>query len=273
MTMRSLFKVTERYVVNNSPTLISALAVTGAIGAVYLTGKATFRAAELIAERESEVLYFEPNVRPKFETKEKVKLVWKEYIPPALVLAGTIGCIMTANSISATRMAGLAAAYKVSEKQFDQYRDKARELFGEKKAEEITDAVHADTIARHPVPEDDFGYAMPGIQQWCFDLHTGRYFKSDMQTIRAIGNDINRQLIDDTYVRLSEFYDRLGLPETKMSGEIGWTLEHPLDLKFSTQLADGNGGVPVLVVDFRSAPISLREYRFFPGCENEFGIK
>jgi hypothetical protein len=270
VTLRSAFKVTEKYIIDNSPTLLSAVAVTGACATAYLTGKATFRAAEIIAEHEETLEKFE---KPPYDldTKAKAKLVWKEYIPPAAVLGGTVVCIVMANSISASRMAALAAAYKVSEKQYNEYRDKVKEMFGEKKDDEVKDAIHADVIARHPMPDDDdFGFTSPGIRQWCFDIYSGRYFKSDMQTIRAIANDINLQMIDDTYVRLTDFYDRLGLPGTKLSGEIGWTIEHPLDLKFSSQIADGNGGVPVLVVDFARVPTNLRDFRYFPGCENPY---
>lgn len=269
MTLRSVLKVTEKYVIDNSPTLLAAIAATGVATTAYLTGKATFKAAKIIAEENANRDLQELGV--PLTKKESAQLVWKEYIPSTIALTGTIGCIVMSNSISASRLTALAAAYKISEKHYAEYKDKVLEKFGEKKVEEVREEIHKEAINRTSLPyrdDDDLlpdDSLYPGTRRtWCFDLYSGRYFKSDMQTIRSIANDINRQIIDDTYVRLTEFYDRLGLPETKLSGEIGWTLEHPLDLKFTTQLADGNGGVPVLVLDFARTPTSLRDYRFFP---------
>jgi hypothetical protein len=272
MALRSVFKLTEKWVIDNSPTVLSALAVTGVVATTYLTGKATFKAAEILAMHEEELENFEPDVRPDYTTKDKVKDVWKEYIPPALTLASTVGFIVLSNRISASRLAALAGAYKLSEKQIAEYKDKIVEKFGAKSAEEVDDELAKARMDRVSPPSEMEIYQGMGLgtKTWCFDIYSGRYFLSDMQTLRSVANDINRQLIDDSYVRLSEWYDRLGLPETKMSGELGWTLDQPLDLKFSTQLADGNGGVPVLVVDFTRNPTSLRGYRHFPDCENPY---
>jgi len=257
MTMRSLLKAVEKYAIDNSPTLISAIAVTGTIGVTYLTGKATFKAAELIAEEERERELQELGV--PLTNKEKALLVWKEYIPPAIVLVGTIGCIMTANSINATRMAALAAAYKVSEKQFDEYKAKVLEKIGVKQEKEIRDEINKDFVRNNP-PSDDIQVLATEDEVIFCEKWTGRYFRSKMHLIKNAQNEINAYLIPNNYATLSDFYSLLGLAKTQESNEVGWCLENPLDLDFTAEIADG-GTRPVLVMEYSNRPGPIRDYQ------------
>lgn len=255
--MRSLLKVTEKYILDNSPTLISAIAVTGAIGAAYLTGKATFRAAEIIAEAQKEQDLQEKG--HPLDKKEKAKLVWKEYVPPTVVLVGTVVCIITANSISATRLAGLAAAYKVSERQFDEYRDKVTEKLGLSKEKELRDEINKTYVRNNP-PSDDIQVLATEDEVIFLEKWTGRYFRSKMHLVKAAQNEINAYLIPNNYATLTDFYNLLGLQRTQESGEIGWCLENPLDLDFTAEVADG-GTRPVLVMEYSNRPGPIRDYQ------------
>lgn len=257
MTMRSLFKVAEKYVIDNSPTLISALAATGAVTATYLTGKATFKAASIIAEAQEE-----QNLQEKghpLDNKEKIKLVWKEYIPPALVLAGTVGCIVMANSISASRLAALAGAYKLSEKQFDEYKAKTLEKLGVKQEKEMRDEINQTYVRNNP-PSDDIQVLATEDEVIFLEKWTGRYFRSKMHLVKCAQNEINAYLIPNNYATLTDFYNLLGLQKTQESNEVGWCLENPLDLDFTAEMADG-GTRPVIVMEYSNRPGPIRDYQ------------
>lgn len=255
MTLRSILKVTEKYVIDNSPTLLAAIAATGAITTAVLTGKATFKAAEVI--REAQAKQDVQELGHTLETKEKIKVVWKEYIPPAIALTGTVTCIVLSNSISSSRLAAMAAAYKISEKQFTEYKDKIVEKFGTNKEQEVKDELAHDRLVHNPRGANEV-YPTDG-EVLCYDTWTARYFKCDMQTLRAAQNVINRRMISDMYASLADFYMEIGLSAPKMAGEIGWTIDHALDLNISTQLADG-GNVPCLVIDFNVIPSPIRDF-------------
>ena len=67
-------------------------------------------------------------------------------------------------------------------------------------------------------------------------------------------NEINRRLISEDYISLTEFYSELGLSPTKVSDEIGWNLDDGLiEVYFSSQLADD--GRPCIVLDYENPPI------------------
>lgn len=259
MTMRSLIKVIEKYAIDNSPTLISALAVSGSIMTAYLTGKATFKAAEIIAEEQERRDLQETLTDIPLTNGDKAKLVWKEYIPPTVMLVGTIGCILTANSISATRLAGLAAAYKVSEKQIDEYKAKVLEKMGVKEEKAMRDEINKDHIRNNP-PSDDIQMLATEDEVLFCEKWTGRYFRSKMHLIKAAQNEINAYLIPNNYATLSDFYSLLGLAKTQESSEIGWCLENPLDLDFTSDIADG-GSRPVIVMEYSNRPGPIKDYQ------------
>lgn len=256
MSVRSVIKVAERYVINNAPTLLTAFAVTGTLTTAYLTGKSTFKAASVIREEEDRRVLMETS-EPLTSTKEKAKLVWKCYIPPAVSVATTICCMVAANSISGSRLAALAAAYAVSDKNFSEYKGKVKELFGEKKEGDVRTAVAQDIVDRNP-PTDHNVINANGGNTMCLDKWTGRYFLSDMQTIRATENDFAKGLYKGSdVVTLDDFYEALALPIPKCAENFGWNQDSPIDLTFDTVIHKGE---PVLVMDFANAPFPVGSY-------------
>jgi hypothetical protein len=265
MTIRTLIKAAEKLAVDNSPTLFSAVAVTGTITTAFLTGKATFKAAEII---ESEMIHQDmQELGHVLTTKEKIKLVWPQYIPPAIAVVGTVACIVTANSISASRMAGLAAAYKLSEKQYKEYEDKIKEKLGLKEAEEIRHEINQDEIDRtyREVHGDSVGLGRPSLgvggNTLFYEKWTGRYFWSDMETVKGAMNTLNYRMMTDHYATLSDFYDEIGLKNTQFSGEMGWSIENPVELYFDATMADG-GKIPCIVMEYHNRPDTIKNYNY-----------
>ena len=54
------------------------------------------------------------------------------------------------------------------------------------------------------------------------------------------------------YASLNDFYDEIDLPRTSMGDDLGWNIEHNIEIHFSSQLNDN--GEPSLVLDFTVAP-------------------
>lgn len=233
-----------KLIADNSPVLLTAVGVTGVITTAYLTGKATFKAAEILGENES---YSEP-----LTPKEKVSLTWKCYIPAMGTMAATIFVVIAANRVGSRRAAALAAAYSLSEKAFEEYRSKAVDRLGGKKEQELRDELAQDRVNRSPKESREVVMVGPG-SVLCYDEFTGRYFLSDMETIRKAVNDVNEQVINDSYASLSEFYHKIGLTQTSFSEDVGWNLDKLLEVKYTSVLTDT--GKPCLAIDFTVAPV------------------
>lgn len=252
MSVRSIVNLTQRYIIDNSPTLLTAFGVTGTLATAYLTGKATFKAADILRkEAEGRVLM---EVQPPPPTKkQQAAMVWKCYIPPAISVVTTIGCIVSANTISMSRAAALAAAYTMADKNFSEYKDKVKEMIGEKKEGEVRTALAQDAVNNTPLANIARGH---GGDTLCLDKWTGRYFTSDMQTIRAAENDLNKGLYrgSERIVTLGDLYEAIGLSIPKCAEDIGWNADSSLDLLFDTVLREGQ---PVLVMDFANTPFPI----------------
>ena len=89
----------------------------------------------------------------------------------------------------------------------------------------------------------------------CYDVLSGRYFKSDRDKITRVMNELNRQMRDEMYVTLNDFYYELGLDGTKMGDMLGWSARGGLftvNARYSSHLAAN--GQPCLAVSFNVAP-------------------
>lgn len=255
MTQASWFRKVERVLFDNSPTILTVLGVTGTVTTAYLTGKASFRAHEIIMRLENG-----PDQRYDPDTgmtlQEMVQETWHEYIPAVGMGATTIFCIVASNRISNRRAAAVAAAYSLSEKAFTEYREKVVEKIGEKKEHAVR-----EEIAQTNVTANDSGRSIVigDGKVLCFEQYTGRYFESTMENIKKAQNDTNYQILGDGYASLTDFYARVGIDRTPFSDEVGWNSDKRLELSFSSVLTEDSK--PCLAFSFTVEPI--REYQKF----------
>lgn len=235
-----------KLMIDNSPVILTAIGVTGTLTTAYLTGRATFKAAEVLAYAEKGERL---GAREPIAFREKLELCWKFYIPPAISVTLTVASIITANRVGSRRAAALASAFVTVEKAFEEYRSKVVEKMGEKKEEAVRAEIAQDRVKHTPVDREVIIAGNGSVL--CLDLYSGRYFISDMETIKKAENDINYEVIHNMYASLSDLYVMLGLSPTSMSDEVGWNVNKMLDIKITTSLTED--GRPVLCIDYTTA--------------------
>jgi hypothetical protein len=147
----------------------------------------------------------------------------------------------------------VAVAYKISEEAFAEYRERVVERMGEKKEEAVRAEIAQEHLNRNPVSQAQVIVIGAG-RELCLEKFTGRYFMSSVQDLRKAQNDTNEQLLHDGHVSLGDFYERVGLPGTSISDEVGWNAENrQLELKFTSAISDDDR--PCIVIDFNVEPI------------------
>ena len=82
----------------------------------------------------------------------------------------------------------------------------------------------------------------------CYDAISGRYFKSDRDTINRAVNELNRQMRDDMYVTLNEFYYALGLDGTKLGRRSGLEYRKGIYRTILVSHLDANGTLAWLLI-------------------------
>ena len=132
------------------------------------------------------------------------------------------------------------------------YKDKVVETIGEKKEQAVHDAIAKDHVNRNPVSNTEVIITDRG-HTLCYDELSGRYFYSDVDTIRKAANEINRRMLDDMCASLNEFYYEIGLDGTRLGDELGWNVSKGLiDLKFSATVSSDDR--PCIVMDYQVPP-------------------
>jgi hypothetical protein len=249
---------TQKFTIDNSPVILAAVGAAGVLGVAFLTGRASFKAADVIAAEETRRMNsVDPVDHVPFGTMDKIKLVWPLYLPPAGLVVLTCGAVISSNRISTSRSAALASAFAVSEQAFSAYKEKVVEKIGETKANQVKDAVAKDRILVDPPTDDNIIIVTNGEGQLFQDSWSARYFKSDMEDVRRAVNELNHQVNIHGHATLSDFYDLLGLAHIKQSDEIGWNADALLDVYFAPVMHD-DGKRPVMAMEYRVVP--TRDY-------------
>lgn len=245
-SIKAITKTVESAVKKNAPQILAGLGIAFGLGAVGMTARGTVKAVRIVDEMKKE--------NPEPTKKEIVKAVYKEYIPAAGLTVAGIGCVVGSVHISARRIATLGLAYAMSDKNFKEYKDKAKEMLGEKKEEELRGKIAQDRIDKNP-PREGFIENADGGGVLCLDSFTGRYFYSDADTINRVVNELNRLLLNDYYVSYNDYLIELGRQPCKFGDEWGWNVEDGdlIQTEFTSELLAGSN-TPVLVVDFTVGP-------------------
>ena len=232
--------------VKHGPEILTGIGIAGMVTSTILAVRATPKAIRLLEEEAD-------SKHDTLTVPEKVKTCWKCYIPAAITGATSIACLIGASSVNSKRNAALAAAYNISTAALTEYKDKVIETVGEKKERAIRDEIAKDKIEKTPVHTKEVIVTGKG-KTLCHDGIFGRYFESDMDTIKRALNVINREIIHgDMYVSLNDFYDEIGLDPIPIGNDLGWNIDDgEIDVDFSAQLTDD--GRPCIVLMYNVAP-------------------
>lgn len=250
-TVIKVYTETSDFVVKKSPEILTGFGITGLFITTILAVKNTPEALRRIGKRKRELKV------TKLSKAETFKVTWKCYIPSAITAAISTGCILGSHHISNKRNAALAAAYALSETAFKDYREAVEKTITKKEAEKVKDKIAQDKIEQNPL--DDQGVIVTGKgNSLCCDITCGRYFRSDINSIKQAVNNLNERLLNEQFISKNEFFEELGLDPVTDGYELGWDATDGLiRIDYSSQIAAN--GEPCLTINYLSS--SLRKYR------------
>ena len=220
------FKSLKRSTSKHSPQILTGLGIAGVVSTTALAIKATPKAIRLIEEKKEEK---NDNLTPM----EVVKATWKCYIPTAVSMATSIACLVCASSVNTKRNAALAAAYKISETAFIEYKDKVVETIGEKKERTVREKISEDRVKNNPPQQNNIIMTGKGNDLYLEPISM-RYFYSDRNSVEKVQNELNKRMLYDVggYISLNDLYDELGLEHSVIGYELGWNAYNLLEIDF-----------------------------------------
>lgn len=236
--MKNIFK---------KPELMIGVGIGGFISATVMAGKASIKANQIIDDIE----YYENEY---LTLPEKIKATWKCYIPTAIVVAGSTYAILYGTNILNKKNASLMASAGALAETLNLYSDKVKEVVGEEKADEIRKEVAKERVARKAAGPKL--YSNNDDEVLCFDTISGSYFVSSMNKLKDIEHLLNKRMLTENYVMLSEYYQELGLEPCYLGTVIGWHVDTGfIDMEFDSQLT--KDGKLALVVHHNVLPVMI----------------
>lgn len=231
--------------------IFGILGVGGVVGTAITSSIATKNAVDILREHEDENL----------TTKEKVKLVWPEYIWAGIVGVGTCGSIVLSNVVSAKKAAALTAALLISKEQldttravFDDYRQETLKYLPQdpeeqKKIQKIID--------RRPKLEE--GEKPKYIRDRLGDiLHfkevdTGIEYDCRLIDFEKGLLEANNLNMDQNYCSMNMFHElipNVDIPIAEIGWDIGWEYDQDGKITYSTNecLERGPNGEGIIMV-------------------------
>jgi hypothetical protein len=251
-----LVKRAEKFTSDNAPLILTVVGTAGVLGTGILAFKGGLKASDILAQEWVD-RHFEDEAPEELTLKEKLVLTWTCYTPACGVAVLTIASIIGANQIGARRTAAMAAAFTISEKAFDEYKDQVKEKFGEKKENTVKDAAAKKRVNDDPPTEENTIVVTNAGDQIFQDSWSGRYFRTTAEQVKQSVNQLNHMLNLHGYASLTDFYELLGLAKTRESDELGWNSDKLLDIYLAAVMHD-EGNRAVLAIEYRVTPI--RDY-------------
>ena len=248
--VKGLVNKTKEWTSKNSPQLLTGAGIAGLIySGVSAAGK-TPKGVDILRD-ETEIAGRE------LDRVEKIKACWKVYAPEALIAALSVGCIVGANRISARRTTAMAAAYKLTEAAFKEFKDKTIEVVSEKNLNDIREGIAKDRLEKEPVEEKKVVVCnAPSENDVLFcDSLSMRYFKMNKENVLKAENQLNLLLRNEGYTSVNAFYDLLecGLEHTELGGMLGWNVDDGYVEIIQTAVMSKDGR-PCVYLDFNELP-------------------
>lgn len=247
-------KRVQEFASENASTLLTAGGVVGTVATAVLAGRAGLKSAQILEEARNRKFIqnheplddLEDDGSEQLTKMETFAAVGPQFIPPVVTGGLTITAIIFANRISAKEAAALAAAYGLSKQQLEEYKAKVAEKITGPKNQQIKDEIAQDKINENPPSKQVVIIA--GGDVLCYDSMSGRYFRSSMEQIKRAEAEINHELFDSQNASVSEFYDKIGLPATSLSDQLGWTAFDEGSIEFEVTTGTTDNNEPCLVI-------------------------
>lgn len=235
-------KTAKSVITANSPVLLVGAAVAGVVATGVLAARGGYKARGIVDAAQAEV-------EEPLTVQTKVKLTWLCYVPAALTGVTTIASCLGVHMIHTKRHAALVGLYAAVSGKADDYREKAEELLGTKKTQQLRDVLGQEAV--DSVDMDD-AVIVEGGTELMLDMWTQRPIKSNMNKIDAAVNECNSMLIDEGELDLNTWYDRIGLPGIPSGDDMGWNGGQRIAVQYGAAI--DRKGRPVITISFRHDP-------------------
>lgn len=248
-----MIKTIKPFLVKHKPDILIYMGLSGLIGTMALLVNSTIKATKLVEARKIELN------KEKLPAKEVFKTVWKCYIPPLVMTAVSIPCIIIGNRVSNKRNAALAAAYTISETALQEYQNKTKEIIGERKEQQIREAASKEIVGNSY--KSGATIISGNGDNLFYDELSGRFFNSTWNKVLKAANELNAKAIGGSdIVTLNDWYEAIGLEPVDLGEERGWSVYQKgakglISISLTSMLTEDN--IPCAAIHYENRPYDI----------------
>lgn len=252
MKIKPLLKLARSGLIKHAPQIAAGVGIGLALVAGIRAVQKTPEAVRLIEKKKEELN------KDELTVVETVDATWKCYLPSFIIFILACILIIGGERISTRRAVAAATACSLYENQLQQYENAAREVLGDKKAEEIrTQMARNEVNSRPPLNEDDIVRTGRGNALF-YDELSRRYFWSDPTYVDQIFVQLNKRIMREMYVSMNDYWEAIGLPKTNPGDLLCWDVNKcgEIDPAYTViEVASGPyAGYPCKVIGFYAEP-------------------
>jgi hypothetical protein len=234
----------------NTPVVLVVVSCAGVIMTAIMVHTAALKADAILEPYRVDL---EPDERIPF--KQVFKSTWKVYAPAIGVGVITLASIITMNRVNERNAAILTAGATLATTTLKEYQRHILDEIGAEKESKIRNRMAKDTLARTDLPSGALDLLVMGEGEiLCLDSFSGRYFKSSVENIRKIENDLNHELLQTMYMPLNTLYYALGMETIDVGEVLGFNTDNMISFHYSAQLNPQKK--PVLVLGHINLPVA-----------------
>lgn len=234
-----------------SPEILIGVGIIGIGVSTVMACKATLKSEDIFYDKEDSLTYIrnkqDATTLEEYSVKEYQKDITMTYIrtgaelakiyaPSVTIGVASIGCILGAHNVMKSRNVAMAAAYKVLDKGFKDYRQRVVDEFGSEKDEQIRYNMKKETVeyketdaqGKEKTVKKKTMVANPNdvsIYARFFDETATQWSKTpeyNLIFLKGQQQYMNDLLESRGHVFLNDVYDVLGIDRSKAGAVVGW---------------------------------------------------
>lgn len=186
--------------------------------------------------------------------KDVVKKVGPMVAGPVILEAAALGCIISGTKDSFAANAALAAAYSLSESAYRDYREKTKQIVGDRKELQIREEVSRELGKRakyNPSAVVDTGYG----SSLMYDTLSQTFIRSGINIIDKKANEANKRLFTgyESYITVNEWLYELGIePMGNVTGNLCFTSDRSIEPYYTASILEE--GKEYIIINYRIEP-------------------